>query len=256
MDIKNNEKQFFDEVYVSGCYDTMEKISYAISKSCLEYYKNFIFSNCDNKKILEYGCGKGSYAFSLAKQGANVVGIDISEVAIQLANARSKEQGVEIPFLVMDGERMDFEDDRFDLVCGTAILHHLQLNKALKEIARVLKPNGKAIFLEPMAYNPAINIFRKLMPHWRTKDEHPFRNKDLRLFKDFFHQANYEFFNLFSLFFAPFICLFPNNTDWFSLPLKVAEHLDRKLFQWVPPLKLLAWEVVIIVEEPKKTEDR
>jgi len=50
----------------------------------------------------------------------------------------------------MNAEELKFADDYFDIVCGGAILHHLDLNKALSEIARVLKPDGKAIFVEPL----------------------------------------------------------------------------------------------------------
>ena len=103
----------------------------------------------------------------VGKYGARVTGIDISEVALDLGKARARDQGVEdVMFLVMDAEKMQFEDNSFDLVCGTSILHHLHLSKALRELARILKPQEKAIFIEPIGHNPAINLFRRLTSHF------------------------------------------------------------------------------------------
>lgn len=244
---KEVEKQFFDRRFEFGTRKPLSKF-YSVVKNSTECYETFLLSNCYNKKILEYGCGTGSYAFFLAKHDAKVVGIDISEVAIKLAKARAKEESLKnITFLVTDAEAMQFEDSSFDIVCGTGILHHLQIDKALKELVRVLKPEGKAIFSEPMGHNPVINLFRKLTPQFRTKDEHPLTNRDLELIKEFFHQANYIFYNLFTLLAIPF-----RNTRVFSPLLKALDNFDRKLFEWVPLLKLLAWQVMIILKKPKK----
>jgi ubiquinone/menaquinone biosynthesis C-methylase UbiE len=248
---KEYEKQFFDRTFGSEGRNTVSKF-YALVKNSRANYKKFILSNCRNKKVLEYGCGKGSSAFSLAKLGAKVVGIDISEVAIKLAKAQAKDVGLaDIDFLIMDAEAMQFKDSCFDIACGTGVLHHLQIDKGLKELARVLKPEGKAIFMEPMGYNPAIILFRKLTPHLRTKDEHPLKNKDFKLFKEYFHLTDYRFFHLFSLLAVPF-----KNTRAFSPFLRMLESLDQKLFEWLPLSKLLAWEVMIILEKPKKAHFR
>ena len=61
----------------------------------------------------------------------------------------------------------------FDIAYGSGILHHLNLNKSLNELKRILKKDGKIIFIEPMATNPFINLYRKFTPNARTSDEHP-----------------------------------------------------------------------------------
>ncbi|MCK4404183.1 MAG: class I SAM-dependent methyltransferase [candidate division Zixibacteria bacterium] len=232
---KEDEEQFFDRTYKFGARKPVSKF-YTVVQSSRKYYEDFLFAHCRNKKVLEFGCGSGSYAFFLTRRGAKVMGIDISRVAIEQAKARAcKEKMKDIEFLVMDAEEMQFEDDSFDMVYGTGILHHLRLHKALRELARVLNPEGKAIFIEPMAHNPAINLFRKLTPRFRTKDEHPLTAKDLERMKEFFHQANYDFFHLFSLFAVPF-----RNSKVFSSLLKTLDDLDRKLFEWVTWMRPLA----------------
>ncbi len=146
---------------------------------------------------------------------------------------------------------MQFEDSSFDIVCGTGILHHLHLHKALKELARILTPTGKAIFIEPMGHNPAINLFRKLTPRYRTAGEHPLTAKDLEVLKEFFHQANCDFFHLLSLLAVPF-----RNSRKFFWLLETLDNLDRKLFEWLPFLRLFAWVVTIILENPRKAHFR
>jgi len=244
-EIKTNDA-FFDGVSEYKLRKSISKY-YSVSKSSSKYYEKQIFSNCKNKKILEYGCGDGSYAFDLAERGATVIGIDISSAAIKEAKRQAKEKGVSnVTFLVMDAEKMQFNDNSFDIVCGTSILHHLNIEKSLKELVRVLKPGCKAFFREPIGYNPLINLFRKLTPRYRVDDEHPLKNKDFKQFKLFFNKVNFTFFHFFSL-----LSIIFRNTFLFSSALHVLEYIDSKMFKWVPFFKLLAWQVVISLERPK-----
>lgn len=244
---KEQEKQFFNKTFESDSRKSVSKF-YLAASSSREYYRKLLLSLCNNQEILEYGCGLGSYAFLLAKNGGKIVGIDISEVAIEMAKAQAKHENLEnITFYLDDAEAMKFNNDRFDIICGTSILHHLDIEKALKEITRVLKSEGKAIFIEPMGHNPFINLFRKLTPHLRTEDEHPLTKKDLKRMKNFFYRINFNFFHLFSLFAVPF-----RNSRVFSSLLKILDNFDQTLFKRIPSFGLLAWQVVIILDKPKK----
>ena len=244
---KDQEKQFFNQAFEADSRRSVSKF-YLVASSSRDYYRTLLLSLCHNQEILEYGCGLGSYAIILAKNGARVVGIDISEVAIEMATAQAKQENLEhITFCLDDAEAMNFDNDRFDIICGTSILHHLDMEKALKEITRVLKSEGKAIFIEPMGHNPFINLFRKLTPHLRTEDEHPLTNEDLKRMKKFFHQIHFNFFHLFSLLAVPF-----RNTSVFSSLLKMLDQFDQTLFKWIPSFGLLAWQVVIVLDKPKK----
>ena len=54
---------------------------------------------------------------------------------------------------------------------GKQILHHLDLTIAVPEIARVLRPGGRAVFLEPLIHNPILEGYRRLTPHLRSPTE-------------------------------------------------------------------------------------
>ena len=247
ISVKEAEKKYWNQ---AAKFDTRKPIRgfYRVAETSRAYYQSLLLSECPTKKVLEYGCGTGSHAFALARHGAKVTGIDIADLPIDIANARARDLGLnDIVFCVMDAEAMQFKNDSFDLVCGMSVLHHLQIDKALSELARVLRPEGKAIFIEPMGYNPAINLYRKLTPHLRTTGEHPLRVKDFRLMEELFDQVNCEFFHLTSLLTIPL-----RNTQAFSLFYKLLDSFDRKLFKWVPILGLMAWLVVITLEEPNK----
>lgn len=57
---------------------------------------------------------------------------------------------------------MPFPNEIFDFIVGISILHHLDLNLALKEISRVLKPKGKFVFSEPNMLNPQIFVQKRI----------------------------------------------------------------------------------------------
>ena len=86
--------------------------------------------------------GNGSFAHWLAGIGADAHGIDISPVSIENAKKQAENQGVsdKVTFHVMDAEATTFPDDHFDYAVINGILHHLDLEKAYSELARILKP--------------------------------------------------------------------------------------------------------------------
>jgi SAM-dependent methyltransferase len=73
-----------------------------------------------------------------------------------------------VRFLVMDAESLGFDEGSFDVVVGSGILHHLALRQS-----RVLRPDGCAVFVDPLGHNIFIRLYRKLTPSMRTADEHP-----------------------------------------------------------------------------------
>ena len=136
------------------------------------------------------------------RNGAFATAIDISPKSIEHLISMAKEENLEhrLQASVMDAHDLTLEDNRFDIVLGNGILHHLpQLEVALREINRVLKPGGHAIFQEPMGMNPLINFFRFLTPKLRTRDEQPFRMRELRLFQQIFHEVEFVYFDLMTM---------------------------------------------------------
>lgn len=199
------------------------------------------------KDVLEYGCGLTTQALSLARQGARITGIDISDVAIEQARANAEEQGVSerTAFVRMDGESLEFDDASFNLVCGSAILHHLDLAKAYTEIARVLHPGGAAVFIEPLGHNPLINVFRNRTPDLRTPDEHPLLVSDFDLARAHFGQIDLSFFHLGGLLAIPL-----RERSAFPKVLRALDAADRVLFRMLPPARKYAWMVVLRLTEP------
>jgi 2-polyprenyl-3-methyl-5-hydroxy-6-metoxy-1,4-benzoquinol methylase len=212
---------------------------YEVASAFHARYRDRVLLGAACGKVLEYGVGTGSYAFALAQQGASVTGIDISETAVAVAKREACNRGLEIDFQVMNAEETSFEDGSFDLICGTGILHHLNLGKAIPEIRRLLTPGGVALFLEPLGHNVLINQFRRRTPAIRTADEHPLLKDDLRLMGSYFKKCETEYFGLVSLAAA------------FAPPLRhnlrlrrFLEAIDRLILS-APIVRLQAWLVLI-----------
>lgn len=94
------------------------------------------------KKVLDFGCGDGRYAFELVKMGArSVVGVDNSPTMIKMANrALSEKHLPNVNFLQADGSDLPLESRSFDLVFANFVLHHFaNIQKPINEISRVLK---------------------------------------------------------------------------------------------------------------------
>lgn len=121
--------------------------------------------------------------------------INISEAELQLGIDAAVKTVNQPKFVIMDANRLEFEDNTFDVVYGAAILHHLDYERSLKEIQRVLKPGGIMVFREPLDMNPVGRIVRALTPAQRTVDERPLRMRELQVVKDLFNPTfHYEEF--------------------------------------------------------------
>jgi SAM-dependent methyltransferase len=112
---------------------------------------------------------------------AETVCINISEAELIKGKNIAENSRVSPRFQLMDAHDLSFPDNYFDLVFGVAVLHHLNLEIAYAEIARVLKPNGLMIFVEPLNLNPVAKLVRHLTPHARTPDEAAFDRPQLAL---------------------------------------------------------------------------
>lgn len=117
------------------------------------------FINLANVKqgdqVLEIGCGTGLFTrkfYSATK--ANITAIDISEDLLIEARKLLPEAN----FKVDDAMHLSFDDNTFEVVFGSSVLHHLEFDSSLSEIFRVLKPGGRLIFAEPNMINPQILI--------------------------------------------------------------------------------------------------
>ena len=121
------------------------------------------FGGYNGGKVLDVGCGTGNDLSRFAKGGAEVTGIDLAEHSIDLARKNFSLRGLSGNFLVMDGEKMDFEDNSFDMVyCHTVVHFTPEPKKMIQEIQRVLRPGGHAIIMTVNRYS-WLNVLHKLM---------------------------------------------------------------------------------------------
>ena len=127
------------------------------------------------KRIVDFGCGSGANSVLLANRGAHVWGIDISEDLLRLARRRLSVSGREggAAFIAGSAHDMPFPDNSIDVVFGIAILHHLDLDLVSREVRRVLKPGGRAIFQEPVRNSAVVRFVRSLIPY-RAPDISPY----------------------------------------------------------------------------------
>jgi ubiquinone/menaquinone biosynthesis C-methylase UbiE len=109
--------------------------------------------------VLEIGCGTGIFTELLCiKTNPNLIAVDISEDLINVALKRR----INATFEIQNAHGLNFDNNSFDKVVGSSVLHHLNLDIALNEIYRVLKPGGRMIFAEPNIINPQIFLQKKI----------------------------------------------------------------------------------------------
>ena len=103
----------------------------------------------NGSKILDIATGTGKQAFAFAKKGFDVVGIDLSEAMLKVANKKNKYENVK--FEVGDATNLPFEDEGFDVTSMSFALHDMPLTireKALKEMVRVTKTKGMVVIVD------------------------------------------------------------------------------------------------------------
>ena len=237
MSRAEREAAAWDHLY-HGQQRTRAYKFYAASAAARQHQWRLIADDCPGRRVLDYGCGPGSRAVEMARLGATVVGVDISGEAIRIAQLRAGAKD-NLTFAQMDAEAMSFPNDQFDLVCGTAILHHLNVHAASREIVRVLKPGGRAVFLEPLGHNVLINLYRRLTPAMRTVDEHPLCMTDIEAISDNFADVHLYHYVLTALIGVPFRKL-PGSEARFN----ALHAIDRMLFR-LPALRWQAWQLII-----------
>ena len=233
------EKDFHNELH-SRPKGRFENIFYkALANAWDDFYEQLKIKT-RNAEVLDYGCGVGPSIIKVSNyKPKKITGIDISEISIKKAKDRTRDLGSMVELKVDNCEKTSFENNRFDLVYGHGILHHLEFSKCLDEILRILKPGGSLLFVEPLGTNPIINLYRKLTPKSRSIDEHPFTGKDLELLKSKYKDVEIKYYGFLTLVFFPFY-FNPNK----SIIFKIFKNIDQILFK-IKFFRYFAWSVLI-----------
>lgn len=224
------------------------------------------FGNISQQKILDLGCGIGDATLYFAQQGAHVDAIDISPGMIKLVNKLAKKHRLssQINAQVMPAEKLVFKDNHFDIIFGNGVLHHVSIQDALKEVHRVLKPNGIAAFIEPLAHNPLINIYRRIAYQVRTPTETPLNYQQLAKMNklNFTHFSHQEFHLTTLSIFLWFYLIEKTNPNqeryWKKIideseriktPFQILNSLDKHILNFIPYLKPYCWNTVLIFKK-------
>lgn len=112
------------------------------------------------KTVVDIGCGGGILAESMARKGANVTGIDLSEKALKVADLHSLESGVQVRYELISAEDLALrEPARFDVVTCMEMLEHVPDPAAVvRACAALVKPGGH-VFFSTINRNPKSYLF-------------------------------------------------------------------------------------------------
>jgi ubiquinone/menaquinone biosynthesis C-methylase UbiE len=149
--------------YEASSYDEKWHISY--DERCIDYARGR-FEHVAGRagwpypRALELGCGTGFFLLNLKQAGVLEEGhvTDISPGMVDAAQRNAEGLGFSVEGQVADAEQLPYDDAGFDLVVGHAVLHHIpDVELALAEVLRVLKPGGRFVFAgEPTRYGDII----------------------------------------------------------------------------------------------------
>lgn len=207
------------------------------------------------KRVLDFGCGRGESGRIYALEGAiRVEGFDISGENIAIATKNAKRDGLDkrVSFRRLAAEEIDYPSCSFDVVIGKAILHHTDLDKTAWQLERVLAPGGVAVFLEPLAHNPFLNLFRRLTPSRRTPTEKPLSLADLKVFRRHFASVTYRGFYLFTLV-SHFLLFLTGSRTLFAKSRVLMRQCEEPVLLHVPRLQRYCWSALVMFRKSGKT---
>jgi len=240
-----------DDVMVRECFE---------APTAME--NQFILSRMGSlagKRLLDIGAGLGESSVYFALKGALVTAVDVSPGMVATALRLARRWGVEIEAVTSGAENLNVPNDYYDVVYVANTIHHVE-NRALlfEQISRAMKPGGVFFSYDPLAYNPLINVYRRMATAVRTKDESPLTCADVALARKYFYRVGHrEFWISTLLLFLKYYMkdkVHPNQDRYWK---RILRETPERLWWWMPlqaldgvltrlPLvRWLAWNVVM-----------
>lgn len=125
-----------------------EGLTELLSVGQWERWQDRVFEDLSGKKILEIGVGPGKLLLRIAKKGYVVIGIELRRGMADEARRKVKKAGFDIDILHQPVYHLPFKDEIFDCIVLTFVLAEIaELDRAIAEMKRVLKKNGKIIII-------------------------------------------------------------------------------------------------------------
>jgi 2-polyprenyl-3-methyl-5-hydroxy-6-metoxy-1,4-benzoquinol methylase len=150
------------------------------------------------RRVLEIGCGMGLHSLELARRGAELHAVDLTEGAVEATQTRMREFGMDAEVRCADAESLQYDNETFDFVWSWGVIHHsARTARIVREIARVLRPKGETRI---MVYNREARIARfVLFRHYLLGGEFIRRSLDETLWRwsdgysaRFYHKEQFE----------------------------------------------------------------
>jgi SAM-dependent methyltransferase len=258
------EACFHDKWAASVCVEDLDVLgTFAGSTDPENRYALQQLGDLRGRCLLDLGCGIGTSSTFFAVRGATVVGLDISSLMLSRASALGRRYEVQSRFQPCQAvaECLPLRSGTFDFVYGYGILHHTDLQRTLEEVRRVLRPGGRAVFIEPLGLNPVISLYRRLSPEVLTSGERPLTWRDLRAIDRVFPGAEHREVQLLSLLIHIWMALtgrirLRTDRPWkiivdesrtYARAFAFLQRLDGWVLRIAPALGLLSWATVLVM---------
>jgi 2-polyprenyl-3-methyl-5-hydroxy-6-metoxy-1,4-benzoquinol methylase len=209
------------------------------------------------QRLLSFGCGKGADALRYARMGYDCWGFDLSAAAIDVASRSASRYNLQsrCRFSVQPAEEPAYPSGFFDLVVGVDILHHVDVERAIPQVARVLRPGGVGVFREPLAtprrdrlrdtrlvrwlIPKGTKSLRKKLNYGPRRGEHTLGEADFSLLRKHFGGFELHRWRLLAL-----LSVIVENR-------RFLERCDWALFRMLPFLRRFGDQAVLIVQKPQ-----
>lgn len=249
-------KAYFDRELDPYNFKTLSKDRTAMeAKEAVKWYydsatdhAHSIMEPLKGKNVLDIGCGVGTHLVWLAKQGANVTGIDISDTRIEEARKMAEREGLsdKISVHVKGAEDTGLPENTFDIVYGQDILMFLdgEFRPFMKEMQRILKKGGSLVFSEALDAHPVARLYRKYMApsEWKSFTRY-LSVGDMDTFRGSFEKVGYETFYLTAFFVYAFKMYMPS-FGLFRFIDRLFTAVDRAILKVFPGLGKYCWRIV------------
>jgi len=259
-----NEREFHDAWAES---EDVEKIDVRASNEvCTAPEMRYItqrLGNIKGKRLLDVGCGLGEASVYFAILGADVTSSDLSQGMLDATTRLAQANGVSVKQHIASAEDMQLPPEaKFDIIYAGNLLHHVDIEETIIRIKPHLAAGGMFVSWDPLAYNPAINVYRSMATDVRTPDEHPLKWSDIKLFHKHFGTVETRYFWFTTLIIFIIMALAqrrnPNKERFWKVVIQEGgkwrwlysplAKLDCILLWLVPPLRLLCWNVVVVAK--------
>lgn len=160
-----------------------------ISRQMNEARYNFVSKYLKDRLVLDLGCGPRKEAYIFSENSQRVIASDISVKAVLYAKKHFLRRN--LSYIAMDACEIAFKDNSFDVVVSLEVIEHLlDYHKFLKEVKRIIKPQGLCIFSTPHKRPIGVN------PKDAVINPHHLKEFMLDEFKDILHKyfSNVEIF--------------------------------------------------------------